>query len=164
MELTIDLKNYNNTDNIFKRTASRGIIYREGKYLLIRSKYGDHKFPGGGVKKGETTEAALIREVGEETGFIVIPSSIHYYGIVHELRKGDYNDILEMDSHYYICEVWDKATNRNLDEYEEEYEYTVVWITLEEALKHNKDDVNMDKCPWTKRDTTVMQHLLNYRK
>lgn len=48
MEITIDLKNYNSENSIFKRSAARGIISKGDKYLLIYSKYGDYKFPGGG--------------------------------------------------------------------------------------------------------------------
>jgi ADP-ribose pyrophosphatase YjhB (NUDIX family) len=42
----------------------------EGKILLIRNTYGDWgwTFPGGGIKKNESLETAVRREVKEETG------------------------------------------------------------------------------------------------
>ena len=48
----------------------RGVVSDEkGRILLIRHTYlrGWH-FPGGGVDPGETAEAAVVREVREETG------------------------------------------------------------------------------------------------
>lgn len=162
---TIDLKNYNSESSVYKRTAVRGIIKDGEKYLLITSKYGECKFPGGGRKEGETLEDTLFREVLEETGYRVIlnswkENSCKEYGIALERRKGEYEDIIEMTSYYYFCEVEKKAGLRNLDDYEAEYEYQVVWMTLEEAIDKNKKVSNLDACPWVIRDTKVMEQLL----
>ena len=159
MKLEIDLKNYDENAREFRRTAVRGMIRRDDKYLLIHSKYGDYKFPGGGMEVGETLRDTLKREVKEETGFDVLPDSIKYYGAVSEKRKGEYNDILYMDSHYFFCEVSETPGERNLDEYEEEYEYSAVWLTLREALDKIRNKVDTDKCPWQRRDTAVMELL-----
>ncbi len=45
----------------------------EGKYLLVRHTYtsGWH-FPGGGVEKGQTAEAALRAELQQETGLVLV--------------------------------------------------------------------------------------------
>ena len=45
------------------------MIYRKGKILLIKNTYRDSlwNLPGGGIKKKETPEDAVIREVEEET-------------------------------------------------------------------------------------------------
>ena len=52
-----------------------GVIVDEGKVLLIRRKYeplkGHWSLPGGMVEIGETLEAALTRELLEETGLAV---------------------------------------------------------------------------------------------
>lgn len=161
MNIVLDLKNYSKSETVFKRTAARAIINNGEKYLMIFSKYGDYKFPGGGVEKGEEIKEALVREVQEETGYHVTLDSIREYGTVFERRKGTTEDILEMDSHYFFCEIKPEASERNLDEYEEEYNYQVVWLTLAEAIEKNKQVTNFDECPWIIRDTKVMEYLLN---
>ncbi len=65
MDILVDFKNYDREETIFKRTASRAIISDGKKYLLITSKYGDYKFPGGGQDKGENLVDTLIREIQE---------------------------------------------------------------------------------------------------
>lgn len=159
MELILDLKNYEETNTVFKRTAARAVVKRGEQALLIHSKYGDYKFPGGGVEPGETLEEAMIREVQEETGYHVIRDSISYCGNVLERRKGEFDDIMEMDSHYFFCEVEVDVGDRNLDEYEAEYDYQVIWMTLGEAIEKNKLVSDLDTCPWVVRDTKVMEIL-----
>lgn len=161
MEFTIDLKNYHSESSVFKRSASRGIISKGDKYLLIFSKYGDYKFPGGGVNPGEDLRDTLIREVKEETGYQVIRDSLKPFGKVLERRKGAHEDILEMDSNYFLCDVASEAGSRNLDEYKKEYDYQVVWMPLSHAIEKNKRVIDLDTCPWVIRDTKVMEYLID---
>lgn len=159
MDIVLDLKNYEKADTIYKRTAARAIVKRGEQYLLIYSKYGDYKFPGGGVEEGETLEAALIREVQEETGYQVIAGTISQYGRVIERRKGEYEDVMEMTSQYFMCEVEEKIVARNLDDYEEEYDYQVIWLPISEAIDGNRAVTDLASCPWVIRDLTVMEYL-----
>lgn len=161
MNLTIDLENYIHGGSVFKRQAARAIIRKGSKYLLIYSKYGDYKFPGGGIKKGEEIRDTMVREVQEETGYIVIADSIKALGKVFERRKGEYEDIMEMESYYLNCDVESKVGCRNLDEYEKEYNYQIVRMTLQDAIENNKQVKDLDKCPWVIRDTKVMEFLVN---
>jgi 8-oxo-dGTP diphosphatase len=49
--------------------AAGGIVVRDGRVLLVhRPKYDDWAFPKGKLERGETWEAAALREVEEETG------------------------------------------------------------------------------------------------
>lgn len=158
-EFTIDLKDYSKEETFFKRTAARGIILIDGKYLLIHGKYGDYKFPGGGMEKGEGIEQTLAREVSEETGFIVKDDSIQKAFLVHEKRKGEKEDLMLMDSYYFYCDVNSVVGKRNLDDYEKEYNYQVCFLTLEEAIQKNKSVKNIENIPWIRRDTLVMEEL-----
>jgi ADP-ribose pyrophosphatase YjhB (NUDIX family) len=51
----------------------KGIVLDAGRVLLVRTTYGDQMwdFPGGHVRRGESAEDAVIREVREETGVVV---------------------------------------------------------------------------------------------
>lgn len=161
-ELNLDLKNYIENGSVFKRTAVRGIICRNNKYLVIHSdKHGDYKFPGGGMESGETLNDTLIREVKEETGFCVIVESILTDGIiVHEKRKGEPEDLMEMDSYYFYCDIYNKAGKTNLDDYEREENYQVEWCTLEETIRNNESIHNFEEIPWIVRETMVMKEIL----
>ena len=45
------------------------IIIRDGKALMVRSRFGDYCYSvGGRIKFGESAEQAIVREVYEETG------------------------------------------------------------------------------------------------
>jgi 8-oxo-dGTP diphosphatase len=64
------------------RVAAYGLIRRERQIVLcrvseqLRAFAGQWTLPGGGVEFGEDPAAAMVREVREETGFIVRPRSI----------------------------------------------------------------------------------------
>lgn len=166
---TVDLHNYPEGGTVFRRTAVRGIVEREGKCLLVREKYGDYKFPGGGAKPGETLEETLSREIREETGYHLKPGSPAKWGVVTERRKGESADIMVMESHYFFCQVEGPAAEQELDEYEEEHEFRPVWVTLRDALEQNlraeKEQAELcargeSPIPWVARDRMVMERLL----
>lgn len=76
-----------------------GIVYDElGRLLLIRRANepgrGLWSVPGGRVEPGETDEDAVIREMREETGLDVMPSTL-----VGHVRRGSY------DIHDYACSI-----------------------------------------------------------
>ena len=50
-EWKLDLKNYSSDSKEIHRTAARGIICQNKKYLIIHSKYGEYKFPRRRKKK-----------------------------------------------------------------------------------------------------------------
>jgi 8-oxo-dGTP pyrophosphatase MutT (NUDIX family) len=68
------------------RVIAGCLIEQDGKYLLVQEKqpkvYGLWNLPAGHVDKGETIEAAAIREAREETGYEV--ELITKIGVYHE--------------------------------------------------------------------------------
>jgi len=137
----MDVKDYKPGGKVFSRPSVRGIIYRNGKALLMYSKkYDYYKFPGGGLEEGESHEDALVREVEEESGYVICRSSIEEYGRVLRRQKDSFDEnlIFEQENFYYFCEVEDAAVQQRLDDYEAEEGFTPVWVSLMEAHRHNK--------------------------
>lgn len=102
----VDMKNYDGSETLIYKTACRGIIWKDGKLALVRSQvHGYYKFPGGGRKKGETNIDALVREVREEAGLDVIPSTAKLFGMAKRREKVDADHTLVQESYYYDCKV-----------------------------------------------------------
>lgn len=167
----IDVKDYDQTWKVVKRHAIRGIIKnKDGKLAMIQSqKYGELKFPGGGMEPNETEQETLLREVAEETGLHVLAESISYYGQVIERKKAfiEKDSIFEMQSKYYYCCVDEVHIGlQNLDEYEEKLGYQLVWISCEDAIQQMEKVKSMlsdqlEKMPWVYRDYIVLNSLMN---
>jgi 8-oxo-dGTP pyrophosphatase MutT (NUDIX family) len=86
---TIDLKDYNESDRVFRRPSARAIIIKGDKIALVYSKVEKYyKFPGGGIHDDEDKREALIREVREEVGMVVKPETIKEFGSVLRRQKG----------------------------------------------------------------------------
>lgn len=160
--LRIDLNNYPADAKVGERTAARGVIRLGDRYLMVRSRYGEYKFPGGGVKAGETKVQALLREVREETGFTVKKDTVLSIGYVEEIRKGKDGDVLNMKSYYYQCRVDEEQVPLKLDEYEKEYGYQPEFVLLAEAIKCNESITEKSEIPWVYRDTAVMKKLIGF--
>lgn len=136
----IDLHDYVPGDRVFRRPSARGIIFAGDKIALVYSKKERYfKFPGGGIHADEEKTAALCREVQEETGLVVIPESIREYGRVMRRQKSNAapDTIFEQENFYYFCQVEDTAVEQNLDEYEKEAEFTLRYVSLDEAIAVN---------------------------
>jgi len=142
----MDKKNYNPDGKVFSRPSARAIVVKDQKVLLVYSKkYNYYKFPGGGIKKGESNEAALIREVAEETGYQVIPDLIEEFGYVARKQADSYDKdgIFLQENFYYLCEVEDTVRDIKLDDYEKEEGFTAVWEYPVKASQINRE--SMDK-------------------
>ncbi len=109
------------------RVACRGIVLSEGKILLTYEVHTDQYFiPGGGLEDDESLEECCVRELAEETGYMVKP--LRQYLTIHE-----YYEEWFFVSHYFICEMQGE-TVRKLTEREAEAGLEPRWIPLEEAV------------------------------
>ncbi|MCR5113060.1 MAG: NUDIX domain-containing protein [Acholeplasmatales bacterium] len=167
--LDLDAKDYTDSDNSFMiRKAARAIILKNGKISMAHSSvYDFFKFPGGGVKRDETIEEALIREVKEETGLIVKPESIKEYGYVLEKYKMKDlpNSIYTQYSYYYFCDVEDEIKEQHLDEYENDYGFELSVTSVEEAYLRNKYyNEHSGMLRYIKREELVLELLKNEKK
>lgn len=71
----------------------RAILIKDGKVLLVKHTYSNSWFlPGGGIKKGETFETAIKRELNEELGITVHNLKLH--GIYKNFFEGKNDSIL----------------------------------------------------------------------
>ena len=161
---TIDLKDYGENYKIYRRPSARAVILRDGKLRMVYSpveKY--YKFPGGGIRDDEDRKDALIREVREETGLVVIPETIREYGSVLRRQNSDRdeNTIFEQENYYYFCDVFDKNTEQDLDSYEKDLGFTLKDVDIDEAIRVNDEytSENAFNYHMIKRELKVLQLL-----
>ncbi|OGO77086.1 MAG: hypothetical protein A2Y23_12950 [Clostridiales bacterium GWB2_37_7] len=145
------------------REAVRGIIIRNGELLMVNSNKGDYKFPGGGVKSGENHSETLIREVREETGYIISKVK-ERIGIIIERNIDEFekDSIFEMVSHYYVCEVLESQVELELDDYETELDFCPQWINIDTVINKNERILKIarpDINHWVHRETAVLHEL-----
>ena len=136
----IDLKDYEGCTKVFRRPSARAVILKGDKIALVyatEEKY--YKFPGGGIHEDEDKKEALIREVREETGLNVIPESIREYGSVLRKQKSEKADdtVFEQENYYYLCETEGTQGAQDLDEYEKDAGFMLVYADIDEAIKTN---------------------------
>ena len=159
----MDLHDYEAGDSVFRRPSARGIIFDDcGRIALVYSqieKY--YKFPGGGIREGEDKKEALIREVREETGLIVIPESIEEFGSVLRRQKSIVapHTIFEQENFYYTCRVESRIAEQNLDDYEEKAGFVLRFVYLDEAIRVNARYSTKDYFDeiMIRRDTRLLQ-------
>lgn len=120
------------------RTTIRAIIYKHQKLLMVYSKqFADYTFPGGGLKKTESHQEGLKRELKEELGANQVFNE-KPFGYMEELRYGlsSQETIYLQTSFYYMVEV-DDLGEQSLMEREASHGVEPVWITIDEAIKSN---------------------------
>ena len=157
----LDAKNYYPDAAEIVRPSVRGILIKDGKIALVHSrKYDYYKFPGGGAEAGEDHFATLIREVREEAGLPVIPSSIRPYGMARRIeRRKDRRFVQE--NYYYFCEAGEEALAQDLDGYEADEGFTLVWTEPWTAIRTNREKLHGPKSPlMVERESRVLSMLI----
>lgn len=145
------------------RTAVRAVILRGRElFMVYSSKVGDYKFPGGGVKRNESHEHALARELLEECGASLL-SMDQKLGEIIEYNfpiEKDF-DVFKMTSHYYFCRIKDEEfREQNLEGYEMELGFQPVWVEINTAVECNKSMLNFPDSPdWLKREIFALNYI-----
>ncbi len=137
---TWDLNDYDPSWRRFVRSTARAIIPGEdGKVAMVRSTTdGFYLFPGGGVKKYESRIDALMRETREETGLVIIRSSIRELGMFREVRRSIYpEEIFDQRSYYYAARVESYRAEPRLEAYEKKLGFELCYIEPHEAFAVN---------------------------
>ncbi len=148
------------------REAVRAIILEGSQLLMIHATCdGDYKFPGGGIKKGESHFSALSREVNEESGAHIRKQTAEF-GIVVEYDRPieKHYNVFKMTSYYYRVEVEPAFGIQHLENYEYELGFTPEWISVEEAIAVNQTllrDHPGRIQRWVRRETTVLELIKN---
>lgn len=142
------------------RVGCRGIVLRDSKMLICHELNSDDYYliPGGGLEGEETPEECCIREVQEETGYVVKP-------LRHFLTLKEYYEEFEYIGHYYVCEVIGEAEQK-LTAIEAERGVTPEWIPPRKMLEifsefDKYSDINVIKQRLYKRDFTALTEYLN---
>ena len=163
----MDKKDYADCTHRFSRDSARSIVIRNGKVAMIHSqKYHYYKFPGGGIEKGEEPTGAMIRETREEAGLIVIPETVREYGYVHRIQKSDTdpNECFVQDNYYYFCDAMEALSSQELDDYEAEESYELVFVDPETAIKANRVVKESPYNPMMlEREARVLEMLISER-
>lgn len=124
--INVYCENYN--ENPTKvREACRAIIVKDNNILISYETNTDQlMIPGGGIELGETHEQCLIREVEEETGFIVeLKDKVL---LINEY----YGDTLWIN-HYYLCSIVGNGSIK-LSQTEIQEGMIAKWVDLNECL------------------------------
>ena len=59
IEINLEIAGLPDKGSVYKRSAARGIAFRDGKLLVIHTDKGDYKFPGGGWSLGKVWSRPL---------------------------------------------------------------------------------------------------------
>ena len=125
-----------------ERTACRAIISRDGKILVTYETKNDGQYmiPGGGLEEGETTDECVVREIIEETGYVIKPSSCL-------LQINEFYEDWKFISLFFLGEVVGEA-EVHLTKQEEEVGMECRWEPLSEvmeAFSHHQDYAETDE-------------------
>jgi 8-oxo-dGTP pyrophosphatase MutT (NUDIX family) len=147
---------------LVERTAVRGVLFRGPELLLLGSRHGDYKFPGGGVEPGESFDVALRREFREECGYDEIAVGAELATTREEVPalEPEY-DVFEMTSHYFTCSGGMPVGGQQLEGYEAELELTPLWVSVEAALAANRRvlESGVGVMRWLPREIAVLEWL-----
>ncbi|MCR5685483.1 MAG: serine hydrolase [Lachnospiraceae bacterium] len=157
---TVEILGANRFENYTKtRDGSRAIIVQDGKILLTHElNSGWWLIPGGGMEEGETPEECVIREVEEETGYLVRP-------LRRFLFMSEFYEEYRYSGYFFICEITGQG-QMNLTDVEKQRGVQPEWIPLQDAIdlfsKHESyADVSEEKRGSYQREYMALREYMN---
>jgi 8-oxo-dGTP pyrophosphatase MutT (NUDIX family) len=145
-----------------ERVGCRGIIIQNLQILLVHELKTDfYMIPGGGWEFGETLEECCVRELREETGYVVKSFAEGAFLQLNEY----YGEYLFVD-YYFNCEIVGN-TITNLTEAEADKNLIAEWVDLHKAVEifshHNDfDSIFEEKRGAYLREYTALQEYNNF--
>lgn len=142
------------------REACRAFIANDGKILIsYENKNCQLMLPGGGLENNESFEECLIREVEEETGYIVkVKNKI--------VTINEYYEDYLWINHYFVCEIIG-AGKIKLSKIEQEQKMEAKWFVLNECLNIFKEydkysKVDEMRCGMYKREYLALKEYTEF--
>ncbi len=74
----------------------------------------------------------------EESGLVVKADTIRKFGYVCRIEKGRFEDIFVQDNYYYLCDVEAVCGEQCLDDYEEEEQFALEYVSIDHAIEVNQ--------------------------
>jgi colanic acid biosynthesis protein WcaH len=101
-------------------TGIEAMIMKNDSILLMRRSNpparGEWWLPGGRLRKGESFEDALRREVKEETGLAIVP--VHFIGVYNRVFPERHDVAL-----VFLCKIEDESAGVLLNDEHSEYQF-----------------------------------------
>ena len=147
------------------RPSSRGIVLNPDGTLLLATTEELHEyvFSGGEIEHGETDLEALVREVQEETGWLVDEASAcPLLSIDDYHNRADLHLSMRQVNRYFVCRAHPGGI-MHLDKYEAVAGLHAVSFGLDEAIAANEAILAHRRYFWVERDTFVLKMLRDRR-
>lgn len=156
--LVMDEHNYDDNLEEILRISVRGIIFVNGKLMMVENSFGEVKLPGGGMEPGEEDYQVLLREVKEETGYNVIPESIKSFGEIEEKRLSVHEPMIwHQINRLYVCDVYPEQGQCTYTDIEKKHGFRLVFYTIEEALEKNRRMLEKEgRQAWNQREYNTL--------
>ena len=120
-------------DDVRWRPSVYGIVIKDGKILLSPQHGRGYDLPGGGVDIDESVEAAVIREVKEETGIDVrVVKLLAVRDNIFKVTFSEPQDTFHSVMVYYLCKpIGGELSVDGFDEHEKNYAKLAEWVPLD---------------------------------